>query len=143
MKLARLFGCFLVLACPLCAQKDDCEIVKKLNADWINSYVTGDATVLEGILADDMILTDPTNTVFDKKAMLAGFNNRDVTVLSDHVDEVTVRLFGATAIVNARTTYVFKTKTGQTTGHNCYMDVYIKRDGRWKCVAAHVSLLKQ
>jgi len=117
MKLSRLFGCFLVLASPLCAQKDDSEIVKKLNADWINCYVTRDRSLLESILANDIVLTDPTGAIFDKKAMLDGLNNPDLSVLSDHVDEVTVRLFGpTTAIVNARTTFVFKTKTEQVTG---------------------------
>src|SRR5437879_3728591 len=119
MRLSRVFGCLLVLASHLYAQGDDSDIVKKLNADWISCYVTRNTTLLEGILADDIVLTDPTGAVFDKKAMLAGLNNPDLTVLSDHVDEVTVRLFGTMAIVNARTTFVFKTKEGQMTGHNC------------------------
>ena len=139
--LPRILVSLLLLASPSLAQTDDSDIVKKLNADWINCYVTRDTTRLASILADDMILNDPTGAVFDKKAMLDGLQN--LTVLSDHVDEVTVRLFGPTAIVNARTTFVFKANGAQMTGHNTYMDGYIKRDGQWKCVAAHVSLLKQ
>lgn len=129
MRLSGVFSCLLVLASHLHAQTDDSEVVKKLNADWISCYVTHNTTLLEGILADDIVLTDPTGAVFDKKAMLAGLNNPELTVLSDHVDEVTVRLFGNAAIVNARTTFLFKTKEGQMAGHNCYMDVYLKRDG--------------
>ena len=142
MKLTRVLGCLFFLTWCLSAQPDESDILKKLNADWISCYVTHNTKLLESILADDIILTDPTGGVFDKKKMLAGITGPNLTVLSDHVDDVTVRLFGAIAIVNARTTYVFKTDGKQMTGHNCYMDVYAKRNGSWKCVAAHVSALK-
>jgi hypothetical protein len=38
------------------AQNKDAETLKKLNADWIASYVTKDTATMSRIFADDLVL---------------------------------------------------------------------------------------
>jgi hypothetical protein len=43
------------------------EQVKKLNQEWMESYLKGDTAFLERYLSDDYVSTFPDGTVLDKK----------------------------------------------------------------------------
>jgi uncharacterized protein (TIGR02246 family) len=139
--------CFLLmlLGVPCClncfAQNKDAETLKKLNADWIASYVTRDTAKMSSIFADDLVLINPGGKKYHKKDILKGVMNPGQKFLSTHVDSVYVRLFGNIGIINAKTSATVKAEGKTTASKVCYMDVYEKRKGRWYAVAAHVTLL--
>jgi uncharacterized protein (TIGR02246 family) len=123
------------------AQNKDAETLKKLNADWIASYVTKDSATMSRIFADDLVLTNPSGRAMSKGEILKGLMSPDQQFLSTKVDTVDVRLFGNIGIINAKITGVVKANDKTITVRTCYMDVYEKRKGRWYAVAAHVTLL--
>jgi hypothetical protein len=43
----------------------------------------------------------------------------------------------------ARNTYKMRLEGKETTGQIRFTDTWIKRDGRWQCVAAHNSTIAQ
>ena len=127
--------------CNCLAQNKDVETLKKLNADWIASYVTKDSATMSRIFADDLVLTNPGGKAMSKKEILNGLMSPGQQFLSTKVDTVDVRLFGNIGIINAKITGVIKANDKTITVRTCYMDVYEKRKGRWYAVAAHVTLL--
>ena len=132
----------IVLCCLNCfAQSKDAETIKKLNADWIASYVTRDTAKMGSIFGNDLVLVNPAGKKFHKKDILKGVMNPGQKYLSTHVDSAGVRLFGTIGIINAKISATIKAKSKTTTSKVCYMDVYEKRNGRWYAVAAHVTLL--
>jgi ketosteroid isomerase-like protein len=50
--------------------------------------------------------------------------------------DVRIRIFGDFAIIHAKT--VYRKADGQG-GAGRYTDIWQRRDGRWLCVAAHVT----
>ncbi|HEX3386752.1 MAG TPA: nuclear transport factor 2 family protein [Mucilaginibacter sp.] len=129
--------------CSFCfAQSKDADEIKKLNAEWIASYVTSDTATLSRIWADDIVLTNPAGKAVEKKDML---NNvvkpGHDEYISTRVDTASVRLFGNIGIINAEVTGVVKAGDKTATVRVGYMDVYEKRKGRWYAIAAHVTLL--
>ena len=82
--------------------------MKKLNADWIASYVTKDSTTMSRIFADDLVLTNPNGRAMSKKEILNGLMSPSQQLLSTKVDTVAVRLFGNIGIINAKITGVVK-----------------------------------
>jgi ketosteroid isomerase-like protein len=50
--------------------------------------------------------------------------------------DVRIRILGEIAIIHARTTY---TRPDGQPGAGRYTDIWQRRDGRWQCVAAHVT----
>ena len=131
-----------VFCCVNCfAQNKDAETLKKLNADWIASYVTRDTAKMSAIFGNDLVLINPGGKKYHKKDILKGVMNPGQKFLSSHVDSVDVRLFGTIGIINAKTSATVKAEGKATTSKVCYMDVYEKRKGRWYAVAAHVTLL--
>lgn len=123
------------------AQNKDVETLKKLNADWIASYVTKDTATMSRIFADNLVLTNPSGRAMGKKEILNGLMSPGQQFLSTKVDTVDVRLFGNIGIINAKITGILKADNKTITVRTCYMDVYEKRKGRWYAVAAHVTLL--
>jgi ketosteroid isomerase-like protein len=115
--------------------------LKKLNADWIASYVTKDSTTMSRIFADDLVLTNPGGTAMSKKDILNGLMSPGQQFLSTKVDTLDVSQFGNIGIINAKITGIVKANGQTITVRTCYLDVYEKRKGRWYAVAAHVTLL--
>jgi uncharacterized protein (TIGR02246 family) len=140
-KLLIAAGVFCSCACF--AQNKDAEILKKLNADWIASYVTRDTATMSRIFADDLVLTNPSGKTFHKQDILKGVMSPGQQFVSSKVDKVSVRLLGTSVgIINAEITATVKINGKASTARTDYMDVYEKRHGRWYAVAAHVTLLQ-
>jgi hypothetical protein len=65
-----------------------------------------------------------------------------IEIISVGFDDVEVRMLqDDVAILSAWTHFSFKSNGKQMIGKNCYQDVYVKRNGKWVAVSAHVTLL--
>lgn len=123
------------------AQSKDIEAIKSLNEAWLKTYPTRDSITLSKILADDFILVNPRGIRMTKKEVLLGLNSPEVETISVHIDSVGVRIFGDIGLITCKTTFILKMNNKESTGKNCYSDLYAKRNGKWSAVAAHVTLL--
>ena len=133
--------CFLLFCLRCFGQNDDIATLKKLNHDWISSFVTRDTATMAKIYADDMVLINPDGKAFYKKDMLRGLMSPNQEYLSAHVDTVSVRLVGNIGLVCAKATAVAKADGKVSTLTTCYLDVYEKRNDRWYAIASQVALL--
>jgi hypothetical protein len=124
----------------LSAQGDDVEILTKLNQDWLRSIVEKDTTTLGRILARDFVLVAPNGKKMTRRDNLENLFKQDVA--SIHIDSVRVRILTLNSgVITAYTTFVFNNDGKSATGQNCYQDIYLKRNGKWVAVSAHVTLL--
>jgi ketosteroid isomerase-like protein len=106
-----------------------------LNADYIASVQRGDVRRFEEILADDFLASNPDGSLVNKQQFLAQ-TARPVTITALTAHDVRVRMFGEVAIIHAQTSYV--TQAGEQRNGR-YTDIWAKRDGHWRAVAAHVT----
>jgi len=131
---------FVLLFETAFSQDNDIKELTKLNQDWLSSYSTKDKATLATIFADDFVLISPNGTKMTKKDILDNLDKQET--VSMKVDSIEVRLVtNDVGIITAYTTFVLKVDGKDVTGHNCYQDVYTKRMGKWRAIAAHVSLL--
>jgi len=111
------------------------ELLKELNANYIRSVDEADVGWFDTNLAADFLNTNPDGSRLDKAAFLAQIaKGSSVTDLKAY--DVQIRVLGDFAIIHARTRYA---KADGTVGAGWYTDDWQLRDGRWQCVAAHVS----
>jgi uncharacterized protein (TIGR02246 family) len=141
MKRILIMLALLIYCSGALAQQKDIDAIKKLNAEWIASYVTRDTATLSRIFADDIQLTNPSGEMRTKQQMLKALVSPDQKYISTKVDTASVRLFGNIGIINAKVTGVVEAGGKTSTAQVGYMDVYDKRHGRWYAIAAHVTLL--
>jgi ketosteroid isomerase-like protein len=113
----------------------DLEALAKLNKGYVDSVQHSDVRWFEQHLAQDFLNSNPDGTLVDRAGFLAQIL-RPATIRNLEPREVKIRLFGDIAIIHAKTVY---TKPGGAPGAGRYTDVWQKREGRWVCVAAHVT----
>ena len=115
--------------------KSDQEVLIELEEAWNEAFYRKDLAFIEGILADEFIATYDDGSRGDKARELALATEFDQQVQSAIPDEFTVRVFGDTAVVwfTLRLVGLRQGEPAEVTLR--YTDVWVLRDGTWKCVS--------
>ena len=117
------------------------EGIRRLDQERIQAQIHADAAALDRIYADDFIGIGPSGTVRTKPQVLADFSSHDLSFQSITTDEVTIRVYGNTAVETGRTTTVGQDKGKVVPRDNRFTRVWVRRQGRWRLVANHYSPL--
>jgi hypothetical protein len=117
----------------------------KLENEWMEAVIKHDTASIEKLdrmWADELILTfDGSNLT--KAQLIELVKSREEEILSWAIDEWKVGVYGDAAVVMARNTMKMRSAGKEATTQNRFTDTWIKRDGRWQCVAAHNSTIAQ
>ena len=113
----------------------DLEQLLKLNALYIRSVQHSDVAAFRQFLAPQFMCSNSDGSYLDREQFLHAAA-APVEISALEASEVDVRILGDTAVIHARTSFV---KPDGRPGSGRYTDVYQRLDGRWSCVAAHVT----
>jgi ketosteroid isomerase-like protein len=111
------------------------EILQDLNRGYIRSVQACDVHWFEEHLAEDFLNSNPDGSLVDRRGFLAQIA-RPTAISNLQAEEVRIRIIGEVAIIHAKTAY--KKPDGQAAAGR-YTDIWARRQGRWLCVAAHVT----
>jgi ketosteroid isomerase-like protein len=106
------------------------------------AFQTNNADLFAPLLADKFVATDQNGTVLvGKAANLADM--RATTWTSNDNTDVKVTVFGDTAIATGTwaSKGTYKGKPFDDRGR--FTDTWVKMNGKWLCVANHISLIKK
>ena len=117
------------------ASAGDLAGLDQLNAAYVRSVDKADVRWFDENLSPDFLNTNPDGSLIDRAQFLAQIG-RGSTVADIRPEDVRIRLMGDFAVIHARTVY---RKPDGEPGAGRYTDIWARRDGRWLCVAAHVS----
>lgn len=106
--------------------------LKKLEREWFDAVVKNDGAALSRIFADDFIAINSDGSILAKTEMVAMLKDGKIKLDEIRSDEFKLRLYGTTAIVNGRSTYV---RDGKALGSSSHTEVWVKRAGIWKAVS--------
>jgi ketosteroid isomerase-like protein len=113
----------------------DVEILDKLNKGYVDAVQKSDVRWFDEHLSEDFVNSNPDGSIVDRAGFLAQIA-RPMALKGLRPSDVRIRILGEVAIIHARTTY---SKPGGQLGAGRYTDIWQRRDGRWLCVAAHVT----
>lgn len=113
----------------------DLAALRLLNQEFIRAVATSNAAWFDRHLSSDFVNSNPAGTLSERAEFLAHVA-RPSAVSRLQAEDVRIRLFGDSALVHARTTYV---KASGEPGAGRYTDVWARIDGAWRCVAADVT----
>ena len=137
----------LLLLVPLVAlaqesgDSADKSLILALEGAWNQAELHHDANAVAAIMADSFISVDHHGKLLNKSQYLADL--KDVSFKPEEISnsETTVYLYGDVAIVSS----VYRTKgtdNGKPFVHRGrFTDTWIKRNGKWQCVADHETLI--
>jgi ketosteroid isomerase-like protein len=108
--------------------------VRQLNHDWVKALVRADAATLDRIMADDFFFTYPLEGD-DKAQFISDVTSGDLKVEHIQLEQVSVRVFGKTAVLTAKDSSTWLYHGRELTGQYKFLGVFAERDGRWQLCA--------
>lgn len=121
---------------------DDDSVLVTLNANYVRAFREADVAWYEAHLAPDWVVINSDGSFDDRAGGLQDFARPTFAthMRAFPVDKVRVRVFGNLALIHAENDY--EMKDGRR-GISRYTDIWQRQDdGRWWCVAAHITPLK-
>lgn len=118
--------------------KDEGEI-RKLTRLWDKAMVDRDIVFLDGVLADDYIISGRT-----KSRYLELMKSSEIKYTSFDREVLSFRVYGSAALVLSQTNVNGQSSSnGWFSSSFSFMDVWIKHQGRWRCVATKAEEIVQ
>jgi uncharacterized protein (TIGR02246 family) len=119
-------------------KKVETEIFK-LEDEQNTALVKGDTRVLDRIYADDITWTNANGEISTKAEVLAAIRSGKRKFISITHDDVRLRIYGNTVVLNVRSTST-EQSNGETYNYpRRFTNVYVKQDGQWRIVVHHVT----
>jgi ketosteroid isomerase-like protein len=115
--------------------------LRALNARFIHNYITNDVPSHDAILHPEFICITPTGARVSRadylKAWATGFDAGRFPYY-DYRDEK-IDVFGDTALVRSTNKRVTAQDGGESVSMTMYTDIYVRRDGAWRCIQAQIT----
>jgi ketosteroid isomerase-like protein len=115
--------------------------LRALNARFIHNYITNDVPSHDAILHPEFICITPTGARVSRadylEAWATGFDAERFPYY-DYRDEK-IDVFGDTALVRSTNKRVTAQDAGESVSMTMYTDIYVRRDGAWKCIQAQIT----
>ena len=127
---------------PAQASQDE-QALRRLEDEWLGSYLRGDKATFDRIVADDFTGTDESAKVRNKAQERELIQAPPASIKASLTNEdVRVRIHGDAAIVTGR--IVVKSQPGgqaEISFQSRFTDTFLKRQGSWQVAARHYSRL--
>jgi ketosteroid isomerase-like protein len=116
----------------------ECDLIEGLERDWRDALCSKDMERLSALLHDDFILIGTRSTgpfMMHRQEWLDAIQRRDVDAIEVEIRDATVLPDVMIGTVHAR----WRLKYLGRVIEDCVLltDVWVKEDGRWRCVRRH------
>lgn len=110
--------------------------IKKHEQDWAQATIKEGAAAVDQYEADDIVTTDPSGRVTDKAQDKTDLSSNDLKFQSMELSELTVHVYGNTAVAAGTDTLKGTYKGQDISGKYRFTDTWVKRNGKWQVVAS-------
>ena len=119
------------------------EELLRVEEEWSRAIVANDPEAIGEHMGDDWVIIGTDGSMSDKAAFLSLVRSGALTHDVMDFEEARVRVYGEAAVVTFR-----GVSGGKYQGRPFRMverasDVYVRQEGRWKCVLTHLSRISQ
>lgn len=137
VRAARTFLAAVVLAAlPVAsAVAGDAEDVNAAEEARYAVMIAQDRAALAAILADEFIYHQPSGRVQDKAGYIEQVTGGDVRIQKAERYDIKINVYGGTATATGSTKVDVELKGEPKQFDLRFLDVWVKRDGRWQIVA--------
>lgn len=118
------------------------QLIRQLNDDWVKAIMRADAETLNRVMADDFFFTYPLEGD-DKAQFIADVTSGDFKIAHITREQLSVRVFGSTAVLTARDSATWLYHGRELSGQYKIIMVYAERDGRWQLCAVQACPMQE
>ncbi|HEV8366630.1 MAG TPA: nuclear transport factor 2 family protein [Pyrinomonadaceae bacterium] len=108
--------------------------LRQMNDEWVKALVRSDGETLDRIMADDFYFAYPMEGD-DKEQFIDDVTSGRIRVEYINRDNVTVRIWGHTAVLSAHDSAKWFYQGRDFSGHYKIVQVYSERENKWQLVA--------
>ena len=119
------------------------QAILQLENQRREALLQADPAYFERVLAEDYSGTGNNGAVTNKAQSVANTRSGNPKFESISYDDVTVRVYGNTAIVTGRATVKGRDRDQDISGQSQFTRVYVKQPGGWRLVAHHLTRIAQ
>ena len=113
--------------------------ITKLEERWVTAILAKDTATIDQLLSDDFVGTTNDRRYAKQQAV---DDVKEGTHELLRLDDVQVRVYGDTAIVDVDQTEKSRHGDDDFSGTYLFTNVWINRNGEWKAVASHGSRIR-
>ena len=113
--------------------------ITKLEEQWVTAILAKDTATIDRLLNDDFVGTTDDRRYAKQQAL---DDVKEGTHELLRLDDVQIRVFGDTAIVDVDQTEKSRHGAEDFSGTYMFTNVWAKRNGEWKAVASHGSRIR-
>ncbi len=124
-----------IFAFPAWSQNDTEKELFKLENDWSTAWAKNDSKFLEQLYAEEYIATGHDGKIYNKAEGLKEDLSPAYTDKTFKLSDLKAHMYGETAVVTGLNSITFKKGGKPAKMNGRFTDVFVKRDGRWQCVA--------
>src|SRR5437868_8899215 len=114
--------------------------LENIEHTWADSEVKHDSSRIAPYLAETFIETDPDGNLTGRQDVLDGIAKGDPTLKEVELAEMKTQSYGDAAVITGRYTEHREANGKHNMISGRFTDTYVKRDGKWECVASHNSV---
>ena len=114
--------------------------LEQIEHKWAEAEVKHDPAMIAPYLDDTFSQTNPDNSVSTRAEVLDGIGKGDATLTAVDLAEMKTQSYGDAAVITGRYTEKREAKGKHMMTSGRFTDTYVKRSGKWKCVASHDSV---
>jgi ketosteroid isomerase-like protein len=119
------------------------EELLKVEKEFTQVIVSNNLEGLGRIVADDWIIIDPNGAIVDRARFFEVIKSGALTHDTMESEDLRVRVYGDSAVVTAVTRTKGKFMGQEFNTQERATDVFVKRDGRWRCVLTHLTRVRE
>jgi ketosteroid isomerase-like protein len=136
--LALLFCTALYSQTPK-SDDSDRSVIARLEKQWNDAHVSGDADALDRLWADDLEVAVPKMPVMKKGELIAFVQSGRMKFLAYNTSDVNIRIFHQTAIVTGRLQRKRTINGNEVNDDWRFTKIYIRGDNGWRVASFHAS----
>jgi ketosteroid isomerase-like protein len=114
--------------------------LEQIEHTWAAAEVKADAGMIAPYLDETMVQTNPDGSVSPRKEVLAGIAKGDPTLKAVDLADMKTQSYGNAAVIMGNYTERREAGGKRTATSGRFTDTYVRRNGKWKCVASHDSV---
>ena len=115
------------------------EELLKVEKRFVDAIAKNDLEAIERFVTDDWIIINADGGIIDRERFLGVIKSGALTHEMMESQGIRVRVYGDSAVVSALTRSKGKFMGQEFTTHERSTDVFVRRDGQWRCVLTQLT----
>ena len=121
---------------------DDQQQLTRIENAFASSLAKNDAAAFRALLADDWKIVMGEGSVMTVEQIVTPLRDGKLHFSTFTVGELDVRVYGDTAVVIGTNESKGEWDGQEFTGKSRFTDVFVRTDGKWRCVSSHTTDIK-